>query len=106
MTEPVTKAVKEMVNRELMKTWREGMRDGLKIAAKIADAVQDECAKRLGAEDVSDSGRVMLVAQLDAISGLAAGIRQASEECMALSDGSTTVVNETSNPVPTEGDKS
>lgn len=72
-----------MMREELMRAWREGMRDGLNMAHKMAGAVRDEVYKRRCYEDCPEEQREALDAQIVVLSGLMAGILNAAEEAGA-----------------------
>ena len=108
MTDPLgglKESIQDILKPQLLRTWKEGMRDGLQLAATMVRAVGDECARRLESEELTDIQREALAGQKDVCDGLAEGMVQSAGECMTLSDRSVTVVNETSNIRPAEGDK-
>lgn len=67
-----------MFRDELMRTWHEGVRDGLKMALKMAKAVRNECARRTS----SDRERIALEAQIVVLDGLMNGFLEAGKEAV------------------------
>lgn len=72
-----------LIRDELLTTWREGMRDGLQMAHKMAIAVERETKQQFDeAEDESE--RAALAAQGAALRGLAAALMSASHDALNM----------------------
>ena len=70
-----------MIRDELMRTWREGMQAGLKMAHNMAEAVRDEAARRVG-DASNDCERAELEAQIAALGGLMSGLLDTADRAV------------------------
>ena len=73
-------SLQPMIRDELMKSWREGVSVGLKMAHKMADAVRDEvirCGDGCSGEEGVGGG-----AQIAVLSGLMSGLLAAADEAL------------------------
>lgn len=54
----------------LLKTWREGVQDGFRMAHRMIEAVQAECVRRAGNVEAGS----MIAVNIDVLDGLMAGL--------------------------------
>lgn len=79
-------AVSSIIRNELLRSWHEGMRDGLKMAHLMVQSLCDEAERRCAAANAGSEHRRGLEAQIAVLSGLTSSLATAAAESAESAD--------------------